>query len=428
MFNSMLTPNSISSYYFKPGAMTPYVDSTTNRILPIIGARTHTPLIDSSGRWLLPSLIPFFYFTAAPKFIGTGEDYNQWIYREDGLPGPSPLVRNALEPTRWHYFVLNTSGSTWTISPNTTETRSEYSQVRSATGVNSYGYTTERTTYQASLESVYTSNTSPWIFALLQQWHQLTTGEDSTIEPIQPIDPANGTLPMLKTSRETACGSNSFIDTAHGPVEIELSGYIINTIDHTSHLRASASGSGYTFSGSSSSGTYQSSETSQHLFGYLGRRGGSASFVLTGSITIPKTFSNMDGDTLYTIAASGRVFLQVYRSTNHSATTSTSDKENAIATIAHTFALERTLQLIAFETELNKPSSNTSFTLPGELSLELVANTPYLFRVAVEGSPIASETTIEDTSAQLPLDGSASISTSSHLQLPTILRLELNFK
>ncbi|MDO4527206.1 MAG: hypothetical protein Q4C03_00260, partial [bacterium] len=155
---------------------------------------------------------------------------------------------------------------------------------------------------------------------------------------------------------------------------------------------------------------------------------GSASFVLTGTVTVPRTFSNMDGDTLYTIAATGRVFLQVYRSTNHSATTSTSDKENAIATIAHTFALEHTLQLIAFDTELNKPSSNTSFTLPDGLSLELVANTPYLFRVAVEGSPIASETTIEDTSAQLPLDGSASISTSSHLQLPTILRLELNFK
>ncbi|MDO4527989.1 MAG: hypothetical protein Q4C03_04320, partial [bacterium] len=287
----MLTPNTISSYYFEPGAQTPYRDSVTKNILPVIGVRTHAPIIDSRGRWLLPSVVPFFSFSVLPKFVGTGENYSEWIYRrnEADLPGPSPLVSNLLEPTAWHYFLL--SSASWQITPDRTETRTDYSQVRASTNTNLYGYATERITYQASFPGVYATTTTGWTYALLQQWHQLTTGEDSTIEPIQPVDPANGALPMLKTSRETACGVDSFNMTAAGPIEMTLSGYVVNTTDHTSSLRSSASGDYYALSGYSTRGSYQSETSSQILFGYLGRHGGSASFVLTGTVTVPRTFS-----------------------------------------------------------------------------------------------------------------------------------------
>lgn len=423
----MLTPNTISYYYFKPGAQTPYRDSATKNILPVIGVRTHAPIIDSRGRWLLPSVIPFFSFSVLPKFVGTGANYGSWIYRrnEADLPGPSPLVSNLLEPTAWHYFTLSTAS--WQITPDTTETRKEYSQVRALTHTNLFGYATERITYQASFPSVYATTTTGWTYALLQQWHQLTTREDGTIEPIQPVDPANGALPMLKTSRETACGVDSFSPTAAGPIELTLSGYVVNTTDHTSSLRSSASGDYYVLSGSSTRGSYQSETSSQILFGYLGRHGGRASFGLGGNVVIPKTFESYDGDMLYTMAATGRVSLHVYRSTNHSAATSTNDKESAIATVAHTFTLDQTIELINFDTALNKPSADTAFVLPEGRTLDLMANTPYLFRVVVEGTPIHSETTIEDPSAQLPLYESESISTSAHCQLSAIVNLELIF-
>lgn len=434
----MLTPNTIPYYYFKPGAQTPYRDSATKNILPVIGVRTHAPIIDSRGRWLLPSVVPFVYFIAAPKFAGTGENYGSWIYRrnEEDLPGPAQIVRNSLKPTLWHYFLLNTSGSEWTITPDTTETITEYSQVYASTNRNEYGYSIERTTYQASIPLTFSSDTTHWTYALLQHWHQLTTGTGSTLDPILPIDPTDGTLPMLKTSRETACGADSFAFTTEGPVKIDLTAHVIDNTYHTSRLHASVSGDGYYdgyyYNGSASNGTYQSRSTSQKLFGYLGRNGGSATFGITGSIVIPNTFTSLDGDTLlYILTNGGRVSLQVYRSTNHSALTSTDDEDSEIATVAHTFALDQTIELIAFEEELNKPSAYTSFALPDGLSLDLMANTPYLLRLVVDGSPIASETIIEDSTAQLPLDDvGESISTSSHCQLSVTanLQLELNFK